>query len=137
MPSCIHGGPGLADAESRGSSARLVLLSIPRELDRSTWQKIKHVGPASADCRFMGASGTVHQPTCGMIVESSIAFQRHNQVDLAVGMHMMRSDDVLHLHYVNAEVMRSGTRLNHPAVSNAASFPLADPAFLGSLFTSA
>ena len=55
--------------------------------------------------------------------------QRHDQVDLAVRVGVVRAGDVLHVDHVDREAVQRVFGLEDAAVSDAAAFALAQPAF--------
>src|SRR5690606_21426785 len=90
----IRGGLTAWFAVARRGIAMNVLRapSAPRELDGAVGQEVQHAGPAAGDRGMVRAAGPVHQPAGAAPVELRAVFQRHDEIDLAVGMTMVRAD---------------------------------------------
>ena len=61
------------------------------EFDRTARQQVQHERASTRDRRTMGAPGSVHQPAGAVAVELRARRERHDQIDFAVGMPMVRA----------------------------------------------
>ncbi|MCY1364315.1 hypothetical protein D9M69_511120 [compost metagenome] len=78
----------------------------------------------------MRGAGSVDAPARGPSVEGGAGgvVRRHDQVDLAVGVRVVRAGQVLHVDHVDREAVQRVLGLEDAAVPDAAAFALAQPA---------
>src|SRR5712691_7793039 len=106
-----------------------------RELDRAPRLEIEHERAPVAHGRAVRAVRAVHHTARAAAVEFRRGAERHDQVDLAVGMPVVRALDVAHLHDVHAEAVRAFAGLDDPAELGPARLAVAHPAGFDRLAT--
>ena len=102
--------------------------SRPGKLDLPLGQEVEDVGGGAGDGGVVGAARRVDAPAGADAVEGRRALQRQDQVDLALGVAMMRADLVGHADHVDGEAPGRPARLDHPPEGDAPGLPPAGPA---------
>src|SRR5690606_28308509 len=88
-----------------------------------------------ADRGAMDRAGTVDQPAGRRAVEAGLAFQRHDQVDLAQGVAVLRTGDIVHFNDINRVAVQVGARLYAAHIAYASMHVLHHPALFNGLLT--
>lgn len=86
------------------------------------------MGGAAGDGGVVGAARRVDAPAGTDAVEGRRALQRQDQVDLALGMAVVRADFVGHADHIDGEAPGRPARLYHPPEGDAPGLPPAGPA---------
>ena len=98
------------------------------EVYRALGQQVENQSLATADRWVVLASWLVGAPTRAVAVEFRSLVDRHDHVDLAVGMGVVGAFQVFHLDDVDAEAGGLRRRLDRAAIAYAAVLVLAQPA---------
>jgi len=77
---------------------------------------------------MVSAAGAIYQPAGTTAIELRFGRKGHDQVDLAVGMPVMRPDDWFHIHDVNTKPVCSRSGLDDAPELDVARFTVAHPA---------
>lgn len=77
----------------------------------------------------MRAAGRADQPAGGPSVEAGLALDRHDQVDLAIGMGVVRAGDIVHVDHVDRKAVQVVRGFEDAAIADAGAFAIAQPAF--------
>ena len=99
-----------------------------REFDGPAGQQVQHQGAALRHGGAVGRARSVNQPARAMAVEAGVAGERHDHVDLAVGVGVVRPRQVVHVDHVHGTAAQVVGRLDHAPVLDAAAFAGAHPA---------
>ena len=75
----------------------------------------------------MCSAGRAHQPARCATVKLRLSFERHDEIDLAIGVRVMRSGDVFHVHNVDRKTVQLGASSENATVLDAATFAVAQP----------
>src|SRR5437870_11186464 len=98
------------------------------ELDGALRQQVEHEGLAFADGGTVRAARSIDQPAGAAAIELGVGRERHDHVDFAVRVTMVRPLDVFHLDDVDAEIVSDAAWLDHAAILDAATHTIAHPA---------
>ena len=96
-------------------------------------QEIQNQGAAVAHGRAVGAAGWADEPTCRASIKQRVAFDGHDEVDLALWMHMVWAGHVFHVDHVDGEAVQIFGGFEDAAIAQATPFVFAEPA-LGHAF---
>src|ERR1700756_895363 len=77
----------------------------------------------------MRTAGPVHEPTGIAAVKLSARLERHDEVDLAIGMAVMGPRDGFHVNDVHTEAESRRIRFDDSAEADISGLPSAHPAF--------
>src|SRR4029453_4309957 len=101
--------------------------ALSTEGDLPARQQIEHKRPALAHRGSVAASGRAYDPAGRATVEARRARDGHDEVDLALRMHVVRARDVVHVDDVDREAVEVVRGLEDPAVADAAALVVAQP----------
>src|SRR5690554_346637 len=95
--------------------------TLAGEFDGAFGQQIEHQSAPALYRGVMGAAGRIDLPAGRGAVEARLAaVLRHNEVDLAVGVGMVRAARVVHIYDVDRETRVLFRRLDGPTITQAA-----------------